>query len=132
MSVLAEQTPRFLFVGERRSHRAIAMNVTWLDGKLAAKVLHEALRACAIEPATCEYVNLWYDGDAWVLNGEVLLTIRAYAAAGIPVVAMGRRVQATLQRAGVPFRSLTHPAARGSIRRTERYRAHVAEVLGAE
>src|SRR6266568_3779791 len=32
-----------LFVGERRSPRAMAMGVTWTHGRLSAKTLHEAL-----------------------------------------------------------------------------------------
>ena len=120
----------FVFVGERRSQRAMALNVTWLDGKLAAKTLHEALRAAGVSPESCIFVNLYFDGDDWVVNGEVLITVRAAQKAGHVVIAMGRRVQRELTRASVPFLALVHPAARGSIRRRESYQAHVRDVLG--
>jgi hypothetical protein len=120
---------RCVFVGEKRSARAIALNVTWLDGKLAAKTLHAALRAAGIDPAACLFVNLWIDGDGWVLNGEAFTVVRARAAEGVRVVGMGLRVQRLLRRSGVPFVAMVHPAARGAIRATARYQAHVADAL---
>ena len=36
---------KILFVGENRSHLAKKMNVTWKDGRLAAKQLFDALDA---------------------------------------------------------------------------------------
>ena len=36
---------RFIFVGERRSRRAIQMGVRWEHGRLCARTLHAALRA---------------------------------------------------------------------------------------
>jgi hypothetical protein len=53
------------------------------------------------------------------------------AALGVPLVALGRRVEAALARDGLPHRFLIHPAARGAIRRRDRYQAHVAAVLTA-
>jgi hypothetical protein len=55
----------------------------------------------------------------------------AVAALGVPLVALGRRVEAALARDGLPHRFLIHPAARGAIRRRDRYQAHVAAVLTA-
>ena len=52
-----------VFVGEKRSNRAIAMGVTWEDGRLAAKVLHEALTAAGVDPARVRFVNLFRDGE---------------------------------------------------------------------
>ncbi|MGH2356306.1 MAG: hypothetical protein ACRDJN_32270, partial [Chloroflexota bacterium] len=48
------------------------------------------------------------------------------------IVGMGRLVQRVLAAAGIPHRALIHPAARGAIRQTACYRAHVAAVLSGE
>jgi hypothetical protein len=124
--------PVFVFVGERRSARALALGATWEDGRLAARTLHEALRAAGHDPLQALYVNLFADGaPGWEPLPEVLARLRSLALSGVVVVGLGRRVQAALSRAGVPHRALTHPAARGRIRSRARYRAHVAEVLGS-
>ena len=126
---------RYLFVGERRSPTAIARGWTWESGRLCADTLHRALRAAGIEPSTeCEFANLFRD-DApadWSPDLDALaLVYRWYVLHGGLVVALGRRVAAVLERNGIPHRVLTHPAARGAIRKSCRYREHVAEVLGA-
>ena len=54
---------RYVFVGEKRSRRAIAMAVSWADGRLAGRTLHEALRAAALDPAEQLYLNAFVDGD---------------------------------------------------------------------
>jgi len=51
--------PQFVFVGERPSMRVRQMRVTWQDGRLAAKPLHTALRACGISPEAQRYLNLF-------------------------------------------------------------------------
>ena len=56
--------------------------------------------------------------------------MRSLADEGLPIVGMGRLVQRTLERAGVPHLRLVHPAARGAIRARAAYQAHVAAVLG--
>ena len=119
----------FAFIGERRSSRAIRMGVTWEDGRLAAKTLHDALNAAGIDPSAQRYLNLYADTGPLVPNALSLAEAQALSAAGVQLVALGRLVQRELQRAGLPHRSLVHPAARGAIRKTERYRAHVAAVL---
>ena len=119
----------FVFVGEKRSPRAIRMDVTWDDGRLAAKTLREALVACRIDPNLHRFVNLFHDGEGLVVNDDVVPSLRTAIAQGCEVVAMGRLVQRQLANAGIPFRRLVHPAARGAIRATARYREHVAEVM---
>lgn len=117
----------YLFVGEKRSPTAIRMGVTWRDEHVCAKTLHEALRACGLVPERQSYTNLWTDEGA--LREDWLSYLDALAQAGCQIVGMGRRVQRELARHHIPHRALHHPAARGAIRRTERYQAHVAEIL---
>lgn len=110
---------QLLFVGERRSNKAKTMDVRWQDGALAAKPLFEALRECGINPVDCTFVN-WFEGGKAATRRHV----------GV-VVAMGNKVQQALDAEGINYIPLVHPAARGLIRRTDRYRAHVAKQLGA-
>lgn len=107
-----------LFVGERRSNKAKTMGVRWQDEALAAKPLFEALRLIGIDPAACQFVN-WFEGGKGAVRSTKL-----------PVVAMGNKVQAALAQEGIAFVPLVHPAARGKIRATDRYRAHVKARLG--
>lgn len=123
---------RYLFLGERRSATAIAKGVTWTDGRLCANTLHRALRDAGVDPKACLFDNLFRD-DApadWTPDLEVLaMAYRWYVLTGAPVVALGKRVGAVLERNGIPHLKLTHPAARGRIRRFDRYRAHVRDTL---
>lgn len=48
---------------------------------------------------------------------------------GLTVVAMGRKAAAVLVGWGVPHLTIVHPAARGRIRKKERYAAHVRTAL---
>lgn len=114
----------YIFVGEKRSDTAIRMGVTWRDGRLAAKTLFEALREIGLEPEQQHYVNIYRDDGS--LDHETLGVLTDTKA---QIVAMGRKAQGELTAAGVPFRALIHPAARGAIRMSPRYRAHVASVL---
>ncbi len=121
---------RYLFVGERRSPTAIRLNVTWRDGRLAAKTLFAALCACGIEPADQEYVNLWHDDQTcWREDRAALALVADRERRGVTVVALGRLVSARLSAAGISHRTLIHPAARGAIRRRDRYQAHVRDTL---
>lgn len=132
---------RILFVGERRSKTAIKMGVTWFDGRLCAMTLHEALTNLGINPKDPErvwYVNLWFDEPRedytgklvyWV-NGDTLEHIRR--ARGWTIVGLGKKVQRVLKEEGIEHRAMTHPAARGAIRRKYRYWLHVARALGAD
>jgi hypothetical protein len=121
--------PKYVFVGEKRSHRAIAMNVTWADGRLSAKTLQDALRQMDVDPDMQVYVNLFLDGEGWRVDITALSRARSLHESGTQVVALGRRVQRLLAREGVRHLGLVHPAARGTIRTRDRYRAHVASVL---
>ena len=107
-----------LFVGERRSNRAIEMNVQWSDGRLAAKQLFDALKDCGVDPQSCAFTN-WFEK-----NGEE--TVRKHLG---PVIAMERKVQDALQKSGIRCICMIHPAARGTIRRKDLYTQHVASVL---
>jgi hypothetical protein len=123
---------RYLFVGEKRSPTAIRMGVTWEDGRLCAKNLHEALVGAGIDPSEVTFANLWRDDGA--LDGNALYEWlpRATRWWGVTIVALGVKVQAVLEQHDIPHIKLCHPAARGSIRKRERYQAHVREVLGGE
>lgn len=122
-----------MFVGERRSPTAIRMGVTWTDGRLAAATLHDALRAAGVDPDGCRYLNLFRDDqpDDWTADLRAVTYLRNFVDRPEPytVVALGKRVATELDRWRIPYLAMTHPAARGRIRKKERYRAHVAAVL---
>ncbi len=124
------QNARYVFVGEKRSRRAIALGASWTDGRLCAKTLHAALRAVGLDPRSQLYLNLYHDGDGWSVNPAALARLRSLVRTGVVIVGLGRRVQAALRRTGLPHRSLTHPAARGAIRGRAVNQARVAMALG--
>ena len=103
----------------------------WTDGRLCAKTLHDALRRTGVDPAQAVFLNLFHDEPADDLPcHNALQAVRSLAGTGACIVALGRRVQAALTRAGVAHVGLVHPAARGAIRARAAYQAHVAAVLG--
>ena len=108
---------KYLFVGEERSDLAKKMNVTWKDGRLAAKQLFDALDAIGLSRESCEFCNWFEDGQETARNWT-----------GI-VVAMGRKVQDAMKREGLGFIPIVHPAARGLIRKKENYIQHIKEQL---
>lgn len=123
----------FMFVGERPSHKAVKIGATWQNGKLAAKQLHDALRALNIDPNTHQYCNLWTqpdpgDDDA-VDEYFARERIEYFQACGYIIVGMGALVCRVLTVMEIPHLQLIHPAARGAIRKKERYTAHVDAVL---
>lgn len=122
-----------VFVGERQSPKAARGGHTWQNGKAAACTLHAALRAAGYDPAACEFLNLWSRPGLGPTRDRlapgVLRRLREASASGAVVVALGRLVERELQRRGVPHRTMVHPAARGKIRKRERYMQHVREVL---
>ena len=65
-------TTRFLFVGERRSPIAIKMNVTWENGRLAAKQLFDALSSCGISGEKQIFVNLFVGQKGCKINREII------------------------------------------------------------
>lgn len=110
---------KFLFVGEEPSQRAIDLDKGWYDGALAGKQLFDALIANNIDPLEQRFCNLFSDGL------DVVMTLKGRR----PIVAMGKKVQAEFDRLEIPHIKLTHPAARGKIRKKERYIEHVKEQL---
>ncbi len=123
-------SPRFVFVGERRSRRAVQMGVCWRDGRLAARTLFAALRAAGIEPAEHHFVNAYLDDGT--VDQRTLRRVRHWQRRGLVIVAMGQRAQRAVASAGIEYVPLIHPAARGAIRRLASYQAHVAAVLGGQ
>lgn len=119
-----------LFVGERRSRRAVAMGMTWEDGRLAARSLFDALRAAGLGVDRHRFVNLYPDAGGAAPVPEVARQVRRAAAGGVLVVALGRKVSRGLDALGVRHAYLTHPAARGAVRRKETYAELVAYTLG--
>lgn len=125
---------RYLFVGERPSHQAVKIGATWQNGKLAGKQLRDALVALNVDPAQQQYCNLYSGPEAGCVRDtadlrDALIRIqRAYEADAI-VIGMGARVCKQLALAGIPHLQMVHPAARGAIRRKDRYQAHVRSVL---
>ena len=133
---------RLIFIGECRSLTAIRRGWSWEDGRLAAKPLFEALIAMGLDPAAQEYANLFEDPPLvrrhkrkWttrVNEGIVsgLLVLETAKPEERPViVALGQRVSRELAERGIEHIALVHPAARGRIRKRERYAKHVAERL---
>ena len=131
-TLAAGRAPLLVFAGERRSVRAVKLDVTWLSGRLAGKTLHAALRAAGIAPERCVFVNVLHDDPR---DGQpcdiALLALRSLASAGATIFALGRRVQAALRRARIAHVPLTHPAARGAIRTRAAYQQHVRDALAA-
>ncbi len=107
----------------------VTYGATWTDGRLAAKTLFEALREVGIDPNAQYFVNLFEDAPGYRLDAEVVGRLRALADSGHELVGMGRRVQRALARLGIAHTPLVHPAARGEIRATDRYRRHVRDAL---
>lgn len=117
-----------IFVGENRSPTAIARGWTWKDGHLAARPLFEALEAMGLDPSKQTFVNLFVDGPSWRAKGHTTKLLRCTTAT---IIALGQKVSRGLESRGIPHVVVTHPAARGRIRKTSRYRAHVRDVLEA-
>jgi hypothetical protein len=129
-----KQKVLFLFVGERPSNRAVSMQVTWTDWRLAGATLREALVACTLTPEEHSFTNLWespergHESD-WLAETRALWRIRRAARRGFTVVGLGQLVQARLEEAGIEHLRMRHPAARGLLRMKVLYWWHVFEVL---
>jgi hypothetical protein len=108
---------KYLFVGERRSKRAIQMNVTWVDKRLCAGHLSKALDNLGIDWNDCKFLNVFEDdiNDIRVFKGVV--------------IAMGRNVEKVLKKAEIKHEFIYHPATRGTVRIIENYKAHVKEQI---
>lgn len=121
---------RLLFVGECRSLTAKRKKWSWEDGRLAAKPLFAALEAMGVDPAAHQYLNLWTDNGTPIVPWQRAQAIARFSTeSGNVVVALGKRVSAELAKRKIEHVALVHPAARGKIRKRERYVAHVAEKL---
>ncbi len=123
----------FAFIGERPSVRAVQIGATWENGKLAGKTLRDTLTAIGIAPSCQFYLNLYRAARKSDLDqadeAEAIAEIRKLQAEGYTIVGMGQIVCRRLGANGIPHLQLTHPAARGSIRRTEHYREHARQIL---
>jgi hypothetical protein len=120
------QKVRFLFVGEKRSTTAQEKNYTWQNcpdvGVLCARKLFEALREAGIEPREHDFINAWEDdGNPQEIYFQ-----------GRIVVAMGQRVQDELDKRGIPYIPIIHPAARGTWCRKIEYGNMIRETLTSE
>jgi hypothetical protein len=126
-----EPAMRFVFIGEKPSSRAVEIGASWTNGRLAAKTLHDALRACGIEPSQQQFLNLFGDdpGAPTVAKALCIRRIRELAANGHTIVALGQKVSRALSKCRIAHLRLVHPAARGSIRKKSRYQEHVAAQL---
>tara|TARA_X000000950_G_C13698356_1_gene571102 strand:+ start:62 stop:427 length:366 start_codon:yes stop_codon:yes gene_type:complete len=114
---------RVIFVGEEPSALALKMGVTWEDGRLAAKQLFDGFQAIGFDPSEAEFINLFNKGRE---DQRVLSLLKS---ADMPIVAMGRKVQKSLDRHDIKYIPIVHPAARGKIRKKERYISHLREKL---
>ena len=128
---------RYVFVGDRRSELAKRRNVTWADRQLAAKTLFAALEPLGLVYKTdYDVVNAYLDSPAWTVldsyDFRALQRVQHCAKEGTIIIAMGRKAESALLAHNIPHRYMTHPAARGAIRKTARYRAHVRAVVGKE
>jgi hypothetical protein len=118
-----------LFIGECRSITAQRKGWTWKDGRLAAKPLFEALAAMGVDPKAHKYMNLWTDNATPLIAYHTPAIIKRHQSDGYAIVALGKRVSGELTKRGIDHVALVHPAARGKIRKRERYHAHVKEKL---
>lgn len=123
---------RLLFVGERPSPKAKAMGVSWADGRLAAKTLHHALESIGIRPSDHAFTNLFLPANGKErISRDSLRGIKSLYADGFIVIAMGKKVQQRLREEKIEYVPIVHPAARGKIRKRNRYVAHVRQKLGS-
>ena len=118
-----------LFVGEKRSQRAIDLGYSWDDGRLAGCTLLAALEACGYSRTIRDFkiVNAYLDNGSE--NTQARDLARTLHGKGWLVIGMGHAAQHMLDVWRVPYRPMIHPAARGAIRKRERYHAHVRAVL---
>lgn len=119
-------TVHLLFIGECRSLTAKSKGWTWEDGRLAAKPLFEALEAMGVDPRAHEYTNLWLDTSPPTIAANKFDWLGMKQSSGF---VLGKRVSNEMNTRGVDHVALVHPAARGRIRKRERYHAHVKKTL---
>jgi hypothetical protein len=119
---------KFLCVGERRSVTAIRRGWTWADGHLAARTLRQAMHGLGLSYGY-HYVctNILDDDGVW--STHTMNSIADMEAKGWKIVALGKEAARYLSAYEITHVTLVHPAARGAIRKRERYDAHVAAIL---
>ena len=130
---------RYMFVGERPSISAWKFSKQWSDGAYAGKQLKDAIDEIdCLEFADIVFCNLWIKPkgisnpafDVVDLDKNLDQIFR-YSAYWI-IVGMGKIVQEKLDEYGIKHLKLIHPAARGKIRRKDRYLKHCRSVLCQE
>lgn len=113
----------FLFVGENRSSLAIDNGYTWQNvpevSAHHSTKLFRAFKSIGLKREEQEFVNAWNDDG----------TINEFDAKGKIVIAMGLRVQKELERRGIEFIPIVHPAARGIWCRQEEYTKMLKKAL---
>lgn len=120
----------YCFVGENRSSRAKESGWTWDscaetgEWHLCAIYLFGALELIGIDVKKQIFVNVW--DDDWNMLGDTISFLKTFEGT---IVAMGRKVEKVLVSEGIPHKFIFHPAARGEIRKKERYVEHVREAL---
>jgi hypothetical protein len=131
--------PPVVFVGERPSRTAYERGYTWRSGRLAASTLFSALREIGIDPesSSVHFENLWtqVQPDPITDRKDEVAVIGRLREATVErrfqvIVGLGKKVSKVLTDAGIPHVAITHPAARGKIRKRETYVEHVRERLG--
>jgi hypothetical protein len=106
---------KYLFVGEKRSELAKKMNVTWVDKRLAAAHLSKATEYIGIDWNECDFKNVFEDKIEDIMSSKCI------------IIAMGRKVERELKKAGIQHEFIYHPATRGAVRNIEKYKQHVRE-----
>jgi len=127
---------RYIFVGERPSISAWKFTKQWSDGAYAGKQLKDAIdKIDCLEFADITFCNLWTKPTEMSTPAtdkkdlsKTLDEIIQYSPWWI-IVGMGKIVQEKLDEYGIRHLKLVHPAARGLIRRKDRYLKHCTEVL---
>ncbi len=122
----------FLFIGEKRSKKAIDKGWTWLTcqkerARLCAKQLFTALEKAGVDPKKQEFQNLWTDDD--LINFGTLVYARLQLTKGVRIVGLGQRVNEELTQLEIDHTEIVHPAARGAWRKQETYNKHIRQKL---
>ncbi len=116
---------QILFVGEEPSKTAKEKGWVWGDEQLCSKTLLEALDKAGVHRESLQFINLFEDGS---VNQDSIQMIKDFKSS---VIGMGNKVQRALTKNNIGHHALIHPAARGKIRKTELYQAHVKKVLSS-
>ena len=117
---------QILFVGEEPSKTAKEKGWVWGDEQLCSKTLLESIDQSGIfSRENARFINLFEDGS---VNQDSIQMIKDFKSS---VIGMGNKVQRALTKNNIGHHALIHPAARGKIRKTELYQAHVKKVLSS-